>query len=119
MDLRAHHLLCMRYFKGKGYSKGFVSNFRKVLKRLKKERFVLVDYPDAICKACPHLIGERCAKKPGSERKVKGKDDKFLRIMGLKSRKQIYLIEAERLVSLKLERLRKTCKHCEWKDWCK
>ena len=50
MDIRAHHLVCMRYFKGKGYSKEFISNFYKVINKLKNNQTIrIVNHPDIIC----------------------------------------------------------------------
>lgn len=63
--LRAHHLLCMLTYVGKGYSPEFVDNFDGLTSRLAAgEAVVLVDGPDAICAplcesegACAHCHG--------------------------------------------------------------
>lgn len=63
--LRAHHLLCMLTYVGKGYSPEFVDNFDSLTRRLATgEAVVLVDGPDAICSplcesegACAHCHG--------------------------------------------------------------
>ena len=64
--LRAHHLLCMLTYVGKGYSPGFVDNFDGVINRLAVgEALVLVDGPDAVCAplcesegVCAHCHGD-------------------------------------------------------------
>lgn len=48
IKLRAHHLLCMRFFEGRGYSEAFVQNMAQVLKA---ERCVITDGADDICAA--------------------------------------------------------------------
>jgi hypothetical protein len=62
--LRAHHLLCMLTYVGKGYSPAFVENYEAVAGRLSAgEEIEIVDGPDDICApllgdAEPHCLGE-------------------------------------------------------------
>jgi len=59
--LRPHHLLCMRLFKGEGYSEKFTSNMQSCINVLTKDssqRFVLVGGYDDICLHCPNLNDE-------------------------------------------------------------
>src|SRR3989338_5500080 len=77
MDIRAHHLLCMRSFQGKGYSEEFVDNFYKVIDELKKNPLVkVVNKPDAICEKCPHNKNGCIKKGPKSELRVRKKEQK-------------------------------------------
>ena len=63
--LRAHHLLCMLTYVGKGYSAEFAHNFDGLASRLAAgEEVLLVEGPDAICAplcesegACAHCHG--------------------------------------------------------------
>ena len=121
MNIRGHHLLCMRYFKGKGYNKRFVNNFSRVIKRLKKNPPIrIVNYPDDICSCCPHNLGNRCSKKgKDSEEKVKKKDDIIIKYLGLKSNQRARIKNVMNIVSLRLNKLRRICRECEWKEYCK
>ncbi len=48
--LRAHHLLCMLTYVGKGYSEAFCHNYDAIAQRLAAgEDVVMVDGPDDIC----------------------------------------------------------------------
>lgn len=48
--LRAHHLLCMLTYVGKGYSAAFAHNFDVIASRLAAgEEVLVVEGPDAIC----------------------------------------------------------------------
>ncbi|MCD6008966.1 DUF1284 domain-containing protein [Halomonas sp. IOP_31] len=48
--LRAHHLLCLQTYVGKGYSAAFVANYDAIAERLSRGESVrLVTGPDAIC----------------------------------------------------------------------
>ena len=56
--IRAHHGLCLYYFKGKGYSEEFVRNMTKIKKELEKNPLVLItDRADDVCTACPNRTG--------------------------------------------------------------
>lgn len=57
--LRAHHLLCMLSYSGRGYSAAFVHGFNALVQRLGAgEPIELVSGPDAICAP---LSGDDCA----------------------------------------------------------
>lgn len=48
--LRAHHLLCMLTFVGRGYTPAFTAHLAEVIKRLDSgEEITLVEGPDEIC----------------------------------------------------------------------
>ncbi|WP_292896751.1 DUF1284 domain-containing protein [Nitratireductor sp.] len=54
--LRAHHLLCMLTYVGRGYSPAFTANYDEIVLRLNAgEDAVLVEGPDDICRP---LLGE-------------------------------------------------------------
>jgi len=56
VELRAHNLLCIQGFVGKGYSPEFVANMTRVIESLGDEtRVTVIAAPDALCSACPNL----------------------------------------------------------------
>ncbi|RTM07654.1 MAG: DUF1284 domain-containing protein [Hyphomicrobiales bacterium] len=65
--LRAHHLLCLLTYVGKGYSPAFTTNYDVVVERLAGgEHVVIVSGPDDICAPLldgpePHCLGESAA----------------------------------------------------------
>jgi len=58
MRLRGHHLICLNFFRGYGYSRRFVERVRKVVERVERGRIRIVSGPDDICRFCPML--RRC-----------------------------------------------------------
>ena len=61
MRIRAHHLFCMKGFRGKGYSPYFVKHMAFVITSLAKgESIEVVIGPDEICSACPNLMDGAC-----------------------------------------------------------
>lgn len=60
MELRPHHLLCTRAFKGFGYSPEFVRNMYHVISDIKTSgKVTLVKGCDSICAKCPKRCGNR------------------------------------------------------------
>ncbi len=120
MNIRAHHLLCMKYFKGKGYSEEFVSNFYKVIKELNDNPFVrVVNHPDIICGSCLHNVNSKCVKKgPDFENKVRKKDNIIIGYLGVNLNQELKAKKIKKLVNLRLTKLRDICKDCEWLKYC-
>jgi len=73
--IRAHHGLCMFYFKGKGYSSEFVKNMTDFKNILDNNPHILITgKADAICFKCPNNINNRCT----TEEKVSYYDSQVL-----------------------------------------
>ncbi|MCR4645097.1 MAG: DUF1284 domain-containing protein [Oscillospiraceae bacterium] len=62
MKLRPHHLLCIGFFEGKGYSPAFVQHMTSIIADLAQNAppVTLTCACDAICAACPHSTGGIC-----------------------------------------------------------
>lgn len=59
--LRAHHLLCMLTYVGRGYSPAFVENYDDVVARLSRhEPIRIVDGPDEICEPIQGIGNAHC-----------------------------------------------------------
>lgn len=56
--LRGHHLICLNFFRGEGYSEEFIYNIRTVLK---DQKVNVVQGPDDVCAVCPYLKDGKCA----------------------------------------------------------
>ena len=121
--LRAHHLLCLLTYVGKGYSPAFTANYDKVVKRLAGGEDVLVVLgPDDICVPLldgpePHCLAESAA----------GRDQLAARDVGELLRRPIaagarFSIDATRLAAMRQAfatgRTREACRGCEWSDLC-
>lgn len=85
VTLRAHNLLCIQGFVGKGYSPAFVANMTQVVEGLAPGTEVtVVDAPDVLCAACPNLADEGCTLHgPGTERAIVHQDRDVLARLGL------------------------------------
>ena len=122
MNIRAHHLLCMRNFKGKGYSREFVDNFYGVINKIKKENppVKIINKPDIICSACPYNH-DGCTKKgPDSELKVRDKDKNVIKLLGTGLNKSLKADKLMQLVNKKTgkDTVPNICKDCDWLEYC-
>ncbi|MGE0192358.1 MAG: DUF1284 domain-containing protein [Planctomycetota bacterium] len=86
LPLRAHMVLCLLGFRGKGYSPGFVQAMADVQQGLQGEpsrRVRLVAEPDGLCAACPNLVGGCTLGGPDHEAHMRSHDREVLRRLGL------------------------------------
>ncbi|MEQ9730714.1 MAG: DUF1284 domain-containing protein [Candidatus Methanoperedens sp.] len=79
--LRGHHLICLNFFRGEGYSEDFIKNIHSVIRKQKVE---VVAGPDEVCKRCPYLIENKCADNEYTNEKILFQDKEALRLLGYK-----------------------------------
>lgn len=121
--LRAHHLLCLLTYVGKGYSPAFTGNYDKVAERLTGgEEVLIVDGPDDICGPLldepePHCLGESAA----------GRDELAARDVGALLHRPVaagarFNFDPARLEAMReafaAGRTRQACQGCEWSELC-
>ena len=60
--IRPHHMLCLQFFEGKGYSDEFITNMADIKNILDRENpyVEIVSGVDDLCVKCPNCIGENC-----------------------------------------------------------
>ena len=71
INLRPHHLLCISFFKGKGYSDEFVSNMTRIASTLNEHKdtpISLVSEEDDLCAHCPNNQNGICTAEDKSSR---------------------------------------------------
>ena len=111
-NIRPHHLLCMRAFIGKGYSKEFTDNMRTVISRIQNEKEVnIVFHPDDICAQCPHLEENRKCKTENSTLLL---DDKVVEIFKIQQR--VYSVDEIALFvkNMTKDDFARICSTCSW-----
>ena len=123
--LRAHHLLCMLTYVGKGYSAEFAHNFDAIAGRLAAgEEVVVVHGPDAICAPLCESEGA-CAHCHGAD--VRLRDQRAAQelapllggSLGEGSRLRLDLALLTRLrTAYASGDIRGACAGCEWTNLC-
>lgn len=118
INIRAHHGMCLAFFEGKGYSKGFTLHMQKVLDYMQKKTVVtIITEEDIICSACPHFKGTACE----TSEKVKNYDNQVLKYCEIKSGETLRWDDFQALVKEKIiytHKRMEICKNCQWSEIC-
>lgn len=119
-ELRPHHGLCLRFFRGEGYSVGFVDNMKAVVADLEKNPTVrLVSGADRVCQCCPHRVGEQGCS---CDDKVKRYDGAVIALCGLSYDRGItWEAFSQRIETDILSKglRQQVCGDCQWTNFCK
>ncbi len=120
IKLRGHHLICLHFFNGGGYSAEFIENLKEALKKAEAgEKIEVQPGPDNICKKCPHLKEDKCVYKEDSETKIRAMDKKALELLGIKTGTEIkWQNLRERIPGIFDKWKKKYCTECTWKGIC-
>ena len=123
--LRAHHLLCMLTYVGKGYSPEFAHNFDGIVSRLAAgEEAYLVEGPDTVCAPLCESEGA-CAHCHGAA--VRARDQRAAQALGLLLGRSLgdgsrLPLDGALLARLRAAytsgQMRAACAGCEWADLC-
>ncbi|NLC18461.1 MAG: DUF1284 domain-containing protein [Clostridiales bacterium] len=116
--LRAHHGLCLYFFKGKGYSSEFAANMADIKSRLDKNPLVrIISGTDVICSKCPNNTGARCE----SEAKVAEYDRQVLSRCNLNDGDIMPFYDFRKLVYQNIllpGKREEICSDCQWTSLC-
>ncbi|RWM10766.1 DUF1284 domain-containing protein [Mesorhizobium sp.] len=121
--LRAHHLLCLLTYVGKGYSPAFTANYDKVVGRLGKgEAVLIVSGPDDICAAMIDDPEPHCLRESAAERdRLAARDVGALLGRPIEAGEPLVL-DASSLARMRAAfssgQTRQACSGCEWSDLC-
>lgn len=117
--IRPHHMLCLQFFEGKGYSEGFVKNMMGVKQKLEQKNplIKIVEGADDICAGCPNNIGGKCK----DEDSIKLHDERvYEQVM-----KQIGncaswddITDAVRTNIIEPGKVKQVCVQCRWSSIC-
>ncbi len=117
--LRGHHLICLQFYRGEGYSEEFIENLENVLEKARQSGVLIVEGADDICKACPYLVDGKCSYKENAEEEIRYLDFLALTLLGLSSERTVSWKEiSERVVDIIDEWKDKACRDCEWRKVC-
>lgn len=130
IEIRAHHGLCIAFFRGKGYSEDFTRHMAEVIGRLGPEtEILLTEREDDICSACPNMTERGCSEKE----KAEAFDRRVLELCGFageRGRQKAAGGRSERSIPWGIFRRaveekitgcgmrREVCGECEWDEVC-
>lgn len=113
--LRPHHLFCIKWFVGNGYSPEFTKNMYKIIEKLNKpqsQAIITLDSDD-ICLKCPNMTPNKICT---AYEKVSCMDSKIIKYFSLslgKPYKYSYLHNKIEL-SLTDKIIKEVCQDCQW-----
>ena len=113
--LRPHHINCLFFYEGKGYSKQFVENMNCIVEHLRnnpEQMIVLEKQNDSLCGVCPNLKENLCI----SSDKIGSLDQATLENYGLKE-DEIYSfqeIKEKIYKNFSSTTFHLICSRCEW-----
>lgn len=119
LPLRAHMVLCLLGFRGKGYSPEFVEAMAGVQQDLRDDpsrRVQLVAEPDGLCAACPNLVGGCTLGGPEHEAHMRDHDREVLRRLGWEEGTDVPWQEVLDRIGTRIrgEDLPAICTTCPW-----
>ncbi len=79
--LRGHHLICLNFFRGEGYSEDFIRNIYTVIGRGEIE---IANGPDDVCAKCPYLKYGMCNNPDYTDETIQLQDRDALRLLELR-----------------------------------
>jgi len=113
--------LCSLGFQGLGYSRAFVENMRSIVEAMQSAsaELLLLDGPDSICAACPHLGGNRCGKTDDSEAAIRRADRFVLAAVGMKPGERASAADVFERIAARVstdDAHSSVCADCEWRE---
>mgnify|MGYP001809874635 CR=1 FL=1 len=121
--LRAHHLLCLLTFVGRGYTPAFTAHYRRIVARLNAgEAVELVEGPDDICAPMLDEPEHHCRNASVAVRDAQARAG----IAGLLGC-PLEIGRAIAITPVRVEQLRRAfaegtiraaCAGCQWSDFC-
>ena len=116
--IRAHHGMCLAFFRGRGYSSAFTEHMAGMKQILKDDVSVcIVNETDDICGPCPNNRSGICR----SQEKVTDYDGQVLTVCGLQPGTVMEWQQFEELVRVRIldaGRRSGICGECQWNEIC-
>lgn len=117
--LRGHHVVCLHFYQGEGYSEEFVANLWRVMERLETARFTLTEGADDVCESCPSLHEGVCVSESGGEAEIRRINALARELLGLEvGAKLEFAAIRERLVGVLPQWRASACAGCGFESLC-
>ena len=118
--LRGHHLICLHFMHGCGYSPGFVMGVMHTVENLGQGPGIVVVGQDDVCDMCPTAVkGLQCAVNEHNEPGIRRLDEIALELLDLEPGDSIDFDSIkERLPEIIVEWRETACANCKWFSEC-
>jgi hypothetical protein len=117
--LRGHHLICLHFFNGEGYSQEFVRNLEATLKKTEYSPVEICSGADEICMKCPYLKDNACHYDKNAEEEIRAIDSKALELLNLSAGGRAAWNDIRNAVpGIFIQWHGSCCKSCDWITAC-
>jgi len=120
LKLRGHHLICLHFFRGEGYSAEFIGNLEEILKKAEAdEQITVLSDADDFCDMCPYLKGAKCFYEREADQEIRRMDGKALNLLELIVGDIILWTAVKEKLPLVFNRWAdEFCNACDWRWAC-
>lgn len=120
MKLRGHHLICLHFYRGEGYSPDYIEHLCNVVKRAEEGEVIEVSFgADDVCQACPYLKDGQCAHKEGADSEIQALDKNAFNYLGINPGDHVVWSELRRKVLTASKGwFDSFCSGCDWFELC-
>lgn len=122
LPLRAHHLMCVTTYQGKGYSPEFVANMNRVWHALRAgayDRVRATSVADPLCGACPNLQDPVVDTSCRYHASISERDRRMLAAMGWEEGEVVALAPVmDHIHAHHADLMKQVCVGCDWTSIC-
>ena len=115
LEIRPHHLFCMKAFIGRGYSKDFTNNMTDIilsLNKFKNQEIKIIASLDSICYKCPNNVDYKFCI---TDKEVIEMDNKIMKYFDIKEGIYKYSKIKDLIYNnISEEIIEEVCKNCSW-----
>ena len=116
---RGHHLVCLHFFHGEGYSPAFISNLENALDSVLLEGVEACEGADDICVKCPSLREAGCGYSENADTEIRKMDRLAMDLLGMHTGELLQWDELEgRLAGIFGQWFQACCFQCNWRPAC-
>jgi hypothetical protein len=120
--LRGHHLICLHFCHGEGYSPEFVVNLMHTLEALDERPGIVVEGHDDVCSACPSRGDETSCillSEGGHGKGIRELDELALALLEMRPGDSVDFGRVrEQIPTILKEWREKACRGCDWEPTC-
>lgn len=122
LPLRAHHLMCVTTYQGKGYSPDFVTNMNRVWHGLRDGAYShaqAISVADPLCRACPNLQDPNEETSCRYQVSIGARDRRLLDALGWAEGEVVELAPTmDYIHAHHAELMAEVCVGCDWTSIC-
>jgi hypothetical protein len=117
--LRGHHLVCLHFFRGEGYTEEFVENLKGVVRSAQNGKIEVHCGADDICVRCPYVNHAGCQYSEDAEKGIGEMDRMALELLELSRGATIKWSEiGGKIPAIFPAWYRAFCAACSWRWAC-